>query len=247
VTDTEAPTIVAPVTIAVDATPDSCDATIEVAGPEVADNCEVASVTNSYTGAADANGTYPLGDTVVTWTVTDIHGNESSADQLITVNVDQTDCNANGTPDVCEIASGTASDCNSNGIPDECEADCNGNGTPDDCDIASGTSLDTNGNGTPDECETQFRRGDANASGNVNVTDPIYILQYVIGTGPVPSCLESANVNNDAQSQVDITDVIYLLNYLFLAQTPPAEPFASCGIDPEGDSVLGCESFSNCP
>ena len=247
VTDTEDPVIVDPVTISVDATPESCDATIVVAGPEVADNCEIASVNNNYTNSANANGTYPLGDTVITWTVTDINGNESSADQLITVNVDQTDCNANGTPDVCEIASGAASDCNSNGIPDECEADCNGNGTPDDCDIASGSSLDTNNNGTPDECETQFLRGDANASGNVNVTDPIFILQYVIGTGPVPSCLESANVNNDAQSQVDITDVIYLLNYLFLAQTPPAEPFASCGIDPEGDSVLGCESFSNCP
>ena len=71
------------------ATPESCDATIVVAGPQVSDNCDVATVTNSYTGASDANGTYPLGDTVITWTVTDIHGNESSADQLITVNVDQ--------------------------------------------------------------------------------------------------------------------------------------------------------------
>ena len=244
VADTEAPTIEAPASIAVDATPESCDATIVVAGPQVADNCDVATVTNSYTGASDANGTYPLGDTVITWTVTDIHGNESSADQLITVNVDQTDCNANGTPDVCEIASGAASDCNSNGIPDECEADCNGNGTPDDCDIASGTSLDTNGNGTPDECETQFQRGDANASGNVNVTDPIYILQYVLGTGPTPTCLDSADVNDD--EQLDLTDTISLLQYLFMASTPPGAPFGSCGIDPDGESI-GCESFSTCP
>ena len=244
VADTEAPTIEAPASIAVDATPESCDATIVVAGPQVADNCDVATVTNNYTGASDANGTYPLGDTVITWTVTDIHGNESSADQLITVNVDQTDCNANGTPDVCEIASGAASDCNSNGIPDECEADCNGNGTPDDCDIASGTSLDTNGNGTPDECETQFQRGDANASGNVNVTDPIYILQYVLGTGPTPTCLDSADVNDD--EQLDLTDTISLLQYLFMASTPPGAPFGSCGIDPDGESI-GCESFSTCP
>ncbi|MGB1070301.1 MAG: HYR domain-containing protein [Planctomycetota bacterium] len=248
VEDTEAPAIAAPATISVDATPESCDATIVVSGPEVADNCEVASVINSYTGASDADGTYPLGDTVITWTVTDIHGNESSAEQLITVNVDQTDCNANGTPDVCEIASGAASDCNSNGIPDECEADCNGNGTPDDCDIASGSSLDTNGNGTPDECETQFIRGDANANGAVDVTDPIYILMYINGSGPDPSCLESANVNHglDSFEKVDITDVIYLLNYLFLASDAPAEPFASCGIEPDGVTI-GCDSHSSCP
>ncbi|MCA9283703.1 MAG: hypothetical protein KDA22_00705 [Phycisphaerales bacterium] len=35
------------------------------------------------------------------------------------------DCNQNGTPDDCDIASGTSADLNNNGIPDECE-DCPG-------------------------------------------------------------------------------------------------------------------------
>ncbi|MCK4340242.1 MAG: hypothetical protein KAY37_00780 [Phycisphaerae bacterium] len=36
------------------------------------------------------------------------------------------DCNANGVPDVCDLAAGTSQDADSNGIPDECEIDCVG-------------------------------------------------------------------------------------------------------------------------
>ena len=37
------------------------------------------------------------------------------------------DCNGNGIPDECDIASGISQDCNSNGIPDECDiANCDG-------------------------------------------------------------------------------------------------------------------------
>jgi len=62
------------------------------------------------------------------------------------------DCNANQTPDECDIDDGTSSDVNINGVPDECE-DCNGNGVVDDFDIAAGTSADCNMNGLPDECD----------------------------------------------------------------------------------------------
>jgi hypothetical protein len=44
------------------------------------------------------------------------------------------DCNANGVPDECDLASGTSPDCNSNGVPDECEADTDGDGVTDSCD-----------------------------------------------------------------------------------------------------------------
>ncbi len=49
------------------------------------------------------------------------------------------DCNANGIPDVDEIAADPSLDCNGNGVPDE-------------CDIASDSSLDQDGNGILDEC-----------------------------------------------------------------------------------------------
>ena len=69
------------------------------------------------------------------------------------------DCNANGTPDDCDLLSGSAVDCNDNGIPDSCDLatgtalDCNSNNIPDSCDLASGAAVDCNGNGTPDSCD----------------------------------------------------------------------------------------------
>jgi hypothetical protein len=48
------------------------------------------------------------------------------------------DCDSDGLPDVCDLASG--------------DGDCNANTIPDDCDIDSGFSLDEDGNGIPDEC-----------------------------------------------------------------------------------------------
>ncbi|MGE4619923.1 MAG: HYR domain-containing protein, partial [Planctomycetota bacterium] len=242
--DVEEPTVQTSGDISVEAAADTCNANVVVPEPVGADNCSVDSITNDYTGTGNASGVYELGTSVVTWTIIDIHGNENTATQSITVTVDETDCNGNEQPDVCEIASGSAEDCNGNGIPDECEDDCNGNGTPDDCDISSGGSSDTNENGTPDECEQQFQRGDANTTGTVDVTDPIYILQYVIGTGPAPECMDSGDCNND--ESLDISDAVYLLTHLFLATPPPAAPYGSCGIDPDGVSI-GCDSYPICP
>ncbi len=55
------------------------------------------------------------------------------------------DCNGNGLPDSCEIATGTSTDTNGNGIPDDCEgvpcppcaADFNQDDGVDDLDIAA--------------------------------------------------------------------------------------------------------------
>ncbi|MBK9118686.1 MAG: hypothetical protein IPM18_03655 [Phycisphaerales bacterium] len=62
-----------------------------------------------------------------------------------------TDCNGNGTPDICDILTGNSDDCNGNDIPDDCEinstTDADGNGVLDACDP------DCNNNGVPDACE----------------------------------------------------------------------------------------------
>jgi hypothetical protein len=85
------------------------------------------------------------------------------------------DCNANGTPDECEML---GNDCNFNGIHDACEVvnDCDTNGVPDDCELA-GNDCNTNGvhdacelavndcdtNGVPDDCE--LAGNDCNTNG----------------------------------------------------------------------------------
>ena len=129
------------------------------------------------------------------------------------------DCNANGTPDECDIAAGTSSDCNANGVPDECdvllldcngngipddcEADCNANGTPDDCDVTAGTSPDCNANGTPDECDLSAGTSlDCNANG---VPDECDALVADCNANGIPDdCEPDCNANGVADP-CDIT------------------------------------------
>ncbi|MGQ9590003.1 MAG: malectin domain-containing carbohydrate-binding protein [Planctomycetota bacterium] len=90
-----------------------------------------------------------------------------------------------------------------------------------------------------------FHRGDANGDGSINITDGIFVLNYLFLGGPAPACLEAANPNDDAS--INITDGIYILNYLFLggpAPTAPGPPESPCGPDPAGSPTdLGCEFY----
>jgi hypothetical protein len=79
----------------------------------------------------------------------------------------------------------------------------------------------------------QFIRGNANGDGVINITDGIYILNFLFLGGETPECLDAADSNND--DIVNITDGIYVLNFLFLGGGDPPAPFPACGLDPEGD------------
>src|SRR5690606_27067410 len=78
--DTTDPTITAPDAVTADADAGSCQATAVALGtPVFADNCTGATVAN------DAPAAFPIGETTVTWTVTDAAGNTATATQIITV------------------------------------------------------------------------------------------------------------------------------------------------------------------
>jgi DNA-binding beta-propeller fold protein YncE len=103
----------------------------------------------------------------------------------------------------------------------------------------------------PEDCKrTEFHRGDPDQSGEVDLTDAVVVFRFLFLGGTAPSCLESADSNNDAA--VDLSDGIHVLNYLFLGGEPPALPgpvSEPCGTDPDppgspGD--LGCESYGRC-
>ncbi len=81
VNDTQNPTIICPADIPdIPADAGECYATGIILGiPVTDDNCAVATVTN------DAPAQFPAGITVVTWTVTDIHGNSATCEQRVTV------------------------------------------------------------------------------------------------------------------------------------------------------------------
>ena len=86
VTDTQAPAVTCSGAVNTTASAGLCTGNAVVPGPTVAtDNCGVSTILNSFNGTASANGTYPVGTTVVTWTVTDVNGNTNTCLQTVTV------------------------------------------------------------------------------------------------------------------------------------------------------------------
>ena len=79
VTDNILPTITSPANINT-TTNTGCTFTgVALGTPVTSDNCGVASITN------DAPAAFPLGTTIITWTVTDNSGNKKSSSQTVTV------------------------------------------------------------------------------------------------------------------------------------------------------------------
>lgn len=101
--------------------------------------------------------------------------------------------------------------------------------------------------------EAQFRRGDADDNGTVNITDAVGILGFLFGGGGgTLTCEEAGDINNDGQ--VNITDPVRLLNHLFAQEAAPEPPgLETCGPDPddggpkmEDGTTLGCAEYTSC-
>lgn len=67
-----------------------------------------------------------------------------------------------------------------------------------------------------------FDSGDATNDGLVDLSDVIWILNYLYKNGPEPDPLQSGDANCDGI--VDVADAVWLLNYLFKAGSPPCCP-----------------------
>lgn len=61
--------------------------------------------------------------------------------------------------------------------------------------------------------------GDANADGEINVGDAVYIINYIFKYGPPPPYLNWADVNADCN--VNVGDAVYLINYIFKGGPEP--------------------------
>jgi hypothetical protein len=62
--------------------------------------------------------------------------------------------------------------------------------------------------------------GDADRSGQVNVADAIYLINYLFLGGPVPNPPKVGDTNGDCR--LNIADVVYLISYLFRGGVSPA-------------------------
>jgi hypothetical protein len=77
VNDTQTPSITCPVDVTVAANASGTATNVSLGTPVTGDNCSVASVVNN------APATFPLGTTVVTWTVTDGSNNTATGTQQV--------------------------------------------------------------------------------------------------------------------------------------------------------------------
>ncbi len=91
----------------------------------------------------------------------------------------------------------------------------------------------------------QFRRGDVNDDGALNIVDPVFLARYLFQLGDEPGCFDTADV--DDNGSLDLADVITLLAYEFANGAPPPAPGpTTCGADTELDALPICE-YTNCP
>ncbi|MGE3163620.1 MAG: proprotein convertase P-domain-containing protein [Planctomycetota bacterium] len=97
--------------------------------------------------------------------------------------------------------------------------------------------------------QVEFRRGDVNVDGSVNIPDVIFFLNFLFVPGSAtPSCRDASDINDDGS--LNLPDVITLLNYLFVPGSPPpiSPGPTTCGPDPTMDALPACVySTSICP
>ena len=89
----------------------------------------------------------------------------------------------------------------------------------------------------------QFRRGDADGSGKMDLTDAVFLLAHLFLGGAAPGCPASAD--SDGSGRLDLTDAVAILDFLFLGGRSPPEPFAACGVE-AGPGGLDCPAFEPC-
>ena len=104
---------------------------------------------------------------------------------------------------------------------------------------------ETDGRLTIEATGPLFVRGDVDSSGSVELTDGVFLFNFLFIGGPGPSCRAAADASQ--QGNVNLSSGVYILNFLFLGGPPPLAPYPDCGTNSvESDSILGCVSFPPC-
>jgi hypothetical protein len=91
-----------------------------------------------------------------------------------------------------------------------------------------------------------FRRGDADTSGVLELTDGVFVLNFLFAGGDRPPCRDAADT--DDTGLIELTDGVFLLTWMFLGgpEPPPPGPH-DCGADPTADALVNDEcAFPPC-
>jgi M6 family metalloprotease-like protein len=84
---------------------------------------------------------------------------------------------------------------------------------------------DSDGDSVGDVCD--YICGDADASGEVDIDDAVYLIAYVFSSGPAPDLYGSGDA--ECSGDIDIDDIVYLISYIFSGGNEP------CDIDGDGE------------
>ncbi len=63
--------------------------------------------------------------------------------------------------------------------------------------------------------------GDADADCHVDISDAVFLVDYIFNGGPAPSKPKLADVNGDCE--INLADIVYLINYIFGGGAAPLE------------------------
>ena len=88
-----------------------------------------------------------------------------------------------------------------------------------------------------------FQRGDADGSGNHDLTDVIVMLLLIFEGQTVP-CLDAADATDDGL--LDLSDPVLLLEILFGSLSEGPAPWNACGTDPTADPLACAAEPSSC-
>jgi hypothetical protein len=161
-------------------------------------------------------------------------------------NSDQADSDADGIGDECDncidIYNVYQRDYDHDEVGDSCDncifevnplqEDSDSDTVGDSCDNCIYTwnpdQADADSNGVGDACD--WICGDCDASGDVDIDDVVYLINYIFAGGPAPDPIEAGDA--DCSGNVDIDDVVYLINYIFAGGPAPC--------DPDGDGEPDC-------
>jgi len=107
--------------------------------------------------------------------------------------------------------------------------------------LDNGTYYGQSGEAYIYQLEVEFRRGDCNNDGDINIADAVGALGILFMLGAPPDCLDACDANDD--TTMNVADVVFTLAYLFSAGSPPPDPGpVNCGPDPTIDN-LDCVSY----
>jgi hypothetical protein len=68
-----------------------------------------------------------------------------------------------------------------------------------------------------------------NAGDNTDISDLVYLVDYMFSNGSPPFCWEEANVDGsgdgspDGSEDIDISDLVYVVDYMFTGGPPPVD------------------------